>query len=94
MYYLYYICNNVVLESKNRLNNMTSVRLPQVLEARLNRLSSETHRTKSFYITKAIEQCIEDFGDLYIAMQRMNNPNAKFYTTAEVRKYLGIEGGL
>lgn len=73
---------------------MTSVRLPHDLEARLNQLSQETHRTKSFYITKAIEQCIEDFEDLYVAMHRASDPNSKFYTTEEARKYLGIEGGL
>ncbi|HUX39957.1 MAG TPA: DUF6290 family protein [Rectinemataceae bacterium] len=46
---------------------MLSLRLPDELEARLDKLATSTHRTKSFYARQAIELYIEDLEDLYLA---------------------------
>ncbi|MDA8411505.1 MAG: DUF6290 family protein [Treponema sp.] len=46
---------------------MLSLRLPDELEARLDKLATSTHRTKSFYARQAIELHIEDLEDLYLA---------------------------
>ena len=44
-----------------------SVRLPEEVEARLERLAKETGRTKSFYARAAILEKIEDMEDMYLA---------------------------
>jgi RHH-type rel operon transcriptional repressor/antitoxin RelB len=49
----------------------TSIRLPDDLDARLERLSSKTGRTKSFYIREAIEEHIGDLEDFYLAERCM-----------------------
>jgi len=54
----------------------TSIRLPDDLDARLERLSSKTGRTKSFYIREAIEEHIGDLEDFYLAERRMRAHDA------------------
>lgn len=44
----------------------TSVRLDPAIEARLDRLASETGRTKAFYLRQLIEQGLEDMEDAYL----------------------------
>ena len=48
-----------------------SIRLPDDLNARLERLASKTGRTKSFYVREAIEEQLADLEDYYLAEQRM-----------------------
>lgn len=63
---------------------MTSIRLPEALEDRLETLARLTKRSKSFYIKEALEQYLEDMEDGYIALGRAISPNRKFYTGKEV----------
>lgn len=63
---------------------MVSVRLNKSLESRLNELSAKTHRAKSFYIQEALEIYMSELEDTYIALERVMNPNRKFYTSSEV----------
>ena len=44
----------------------TSVRLDPATEARLDRLASETGRTKAFYLRELIEQGLDDLEDAYL----------------------------
>ena len=67
---------------------MTSIKLNKETENRLIRLSQITHRPKSFYIKKAIEQYLEDFEDGYLALERISSPNRQVLTTDEVLKEL------
>ena len=48
-----------------------SIRLPDDLNARLERLASKTGRTKSFYVREAIEVQLADLEDYYLAERRM-----------------------
>ncbi len=54
----------------------TSIRLPEELDARLERLAAKTGRTKSFYIKEAIEEHIADIEDYYLAERRMRTYDA------------------
>jgi len=49
----------------------TSIRLPDELDARLEKLASKTGRSKTFYIKQAIEEHITDLEDVYLAERRM-----------------------
>lgn len=71
-----------------------SIRLPDELAKRLEKLAKRTGRTKSFYVTKAIEEHLQDLEDLYIAEQRLIDLRAgrsRTYTTREVERELGLE---
>jgi RHH-type rel operon transcriptional repressor/antitoxin RelB len=47
--------------------SMLSLRLPEELEDRLEKLAKSTGRTKTYYAREAIETYIQDLEDLYLA---------------------------
>ena len=50
-----------------------SIRLPDELEARLEKLSKTTGRTKTYYIREAVEEHLADLEDHYLAQKRMKD---------------------
>jgi RHH-type transcriptional regulator, rel operon repressor / antitoxin RelB len=48
-----------------------SLRLPDDISKRLDRLAKRTGRTKTFYMIEAIEEHLEDLEDLYLAEKRL-----------------------
>jgi len=44
-----------------------SIRLPDDVEARLTALSAKTGRSKTYYVTEAIRDHLDDLEDLYLA---------------------------
>ena len=67
-----------------------SLRLPDEIFQRLNRLTKKTRRTKSSFIQEIIEESLEDFEDGYTALERLNEKNARYLTTEEVERELGL----
>jgi len=67
---------------------MTSIRLPEELNNRLENLAALTHRPKSFYIREALSQYLEDLEDGYIALERLSRPKRKELSTTEVLQAL------
>ncbi|WP_336277099.1 type II toxin-antitoxin system RelB family antitoxin [Bartonella sp. CB178] len=71
-----------------------SIRLPSDLETRLNDLATKTGRTRSFYLREIIERGIEEAEDYYLASkvrERIQNGDATFYSSEDVRKELGLD---
>jgi RHH-type rel operon transcriptional repressor/antitoxin RelB len=69
-----------------------SLRLPEDLKNRLDRLSKLTGRSKTFYMVEAISEKLEDLEDLYLAEQRtlaLRAGRSRTYTVDEVEKRLG-----
>ncbi|MFS8083384.1 MAG: DUF6290 family protein [Ginsengibacter sp.] len=72
-----------------------SIRLPDDVEARLKKLAAQTGRTKSFDITEAICEHLDDLEDFYLAEQRLIDIRSGKTQTApleEVMKRYGLEG--
>lgn len=72
----------------------TSIRLTPEVEQRLDFLAAQTGRTKAFYLRQMIENGIEDMEDYYLAaevVERVRKGQEKTYSTAEVRKDLGLD---
>lgn len=67
-----------------------TVRLSDEVEKRLERLSSKTKRPKSFYIKDMLEKYLEEYEDAFLALERLNDKNARYYTTEEVEKLLEL----
>ncbi len=65
---------------------MTSVRLPDKIEQKLNKLCVKTRRTKSFYIKEALEIYFEDLEDGYTALQRLNDRKSEYVSGKELLK--------
>ena len=70
--------------------NVLTVRLDDETYNRLVNLASKNRRTKSSYIKEMLEIYLEDFEDAYSALERLNQKNAKYLTTEDVEKKLGI----
>lgn len=72
-----------------------SIRLPGNIEARLQNLATLTGRTKSFYITEAICEHLDDLEDLYLAERELEAIRAGISETVlleKVMKRYGMAG--
>ena len=72
-----------------------SIRLPGDVEDRLKNLAARTGRTKSYYITEAICEHLDDLEDLYLAERELEAIRAGKSETVpleEVMKRYGMEG--
>ncbi len=70
---------------------MLSVRLPENIEKRLDRLAKRTGRTKTYYVREAIVGHIAELEETYLALQRLERP-AKRWTLDELEKDVDLEG--
>jgi RHH-type rel operon transcriptional repressor/antitoxin RelB len=50
---------------------MLAIRLPEDIEARLEKLAKATGRTKTYYAREAILEHLDDLEDLYLAEKRL-----------------------
>lgn len=67
-----------------------SIRLPEPLAKELNQIAEETERSRSFHVQKAIENYVEDFADVQIAIDRLRNPRDPVVSGRDLRKSLGL----
>jgi predicted DNA-binding protein len=68
-----------------------TVRLPEELAARLERLARETKRSKSSFIVDALARHLDECEELEIALSRFRDPDAEWVEHADVRKELGLD---
>jgi RHH-type transcriptional regulator, rel operon repressor / antitoxin RelB len=67
---------------------MLAIRLPENIEARLDRLAKRTGRTKTYYAREAILQHIEDLEDIYLAERRLQAVRAGRSRTVPIKKLM------
>jgi RHH-type rel operon transcriptional repressor/antitoxin RelB len=67
-----------------------SVRLPDEISRRLNALAKKTKRTKTSFIREMIEEELADYEEAYTALERLNDKNARYLTSEELEKKLGL----
>ena len=63
------------------------------MEARLSSLAAATGRTKTFYVTEAIREYLDDLEDRYLAEQRLSELRAgrsRSLSLDEVERQLGL----
>jgi RHH-type rel operon transcriptional repressor/antitoxin RelB len=73
----------------------TSVRLDPATEARLDRLASETGRTKAFYLRELVEQGMDDLEDVYLgaaALEAHRRSGEAAIPLEDVLRDLGLDG--
>jgi RHH-type rel operon transcriptional repressor/antitoxin RelB len=68
---------------------MLAIRLPPDIEARLNRLTQQTGRTKTALAREAILEHLDDLEDFYLAEARARL-NRKTIPLADVERTLGL----
>ncbi len=67
-----------------------SVRLPEDIANNLADVASETERSKSFHIQKAIEMYLEEFADVQIALDRLRDKDDPLISSEELRAEVGL----
>jgi RHH-type rel operon transcriptional repressor/antitoxin RelB len=71
-----------------------SIRLPHEIENRLEKLSLQTGRSKSFYVKEAIIEHLDEIEDVYLAEKRLEDIRAGRTQTIpleEVMKRYGMD---
>jgi RHH-type rel operon transcriptional repressor/antitoxin RelB len=67
-----------------------SMRLDAKLHRKLQRLSKDTERPKSFFIKKALELYLDEYEDYQVALARRADRDDETLTLAQARKALGL----
>lgn len=72
------------------MSSLVAIRLPDELGSKLELLSQETGRTKSYYMRRALEKFLEDREDYLLALARLeeNNPRVPY---SKMRKELDLD---
>ncbi|SFM51451.1 type II toxin-antitoxin system RelB family antitoxin [Rugamonas rubra] len=72
---------------------MLAIRLPEEIEARLDKLAKRTGRSKTFHAREAILKHLDDLEDLYLAEQivrRIRSEEEHTATLDDVEARLGL----
>jgi|PlaIllAssembly_1097288.scaffolds.fasta_scaffold987596_3 RHH-type rel operon transcriptional repressor/antitoxin RelB len=75
------------VEAMAKILNM---RVSDEVARRLDTLSAKTKRPKSFYLKEMLDEYLAEFEDEYLALDRLNEKNAKYYKTKEVEDLLDL----
>lgn len=67
-----------------------NIRLSEDISTRLDTLAAKTRRPKSFYVKEILSRYLGEYEDAYLALERLNDKNARYYTTEEVEKALDL----
>ena len=68
-----------------------TVRLPEELALRLERIARSTRRSKSSFIIEALEVYLNEREDLETALARVREPQAEYLDHAEVKRALDLD---
>lgn len=69
---------------------LKAFRLEKKLVNRLTKIAKENRRSEKFYIEEALRLLFEEYEDLRIAKERIEDPNTEIISSKEMRKRLGI----
>ena len=72
------------------MSKIITIRLPEELSEKLDDLSLEIRRKKSFIIKSALEQYLDEYADYQIALDRSKDKQDKKITSEDLRKEFGI----
>ena len=75
------------------MGSAVSIRLPEDLKSRLEKLAKATGRSKTYYMLEAISEKLEDLEDLYLAEARtlaLRAGLSRTYTQEEMEKRYGL----
>ena len=68
------------------MNEAVSVRLPEDIAKRLEDLAKSLDRPKTYIVTKALKEYLEEYEDYLIALHRLNDKDDKLVSEKELVK--------
>jgi RHH-type rel operon transcriptional repressor/antitoxin RelB len=72
------------------MSKALSIRIPDDLASKLDEISKETERPKSFHVQKALEAYLSEVADLQIAIDRLRDSSDSILTVEDMRKELEL----
>ena len=72
------------------MSKIITIRLPEEVSEKLDDLSLEIRRKKSYIIKSALEHYLDEYADYQIALDRLKDKQDKIITSEDLRKELGI----
>ena len=72
------------------MSKVLNIRLTEEMSSRLDVLAEKTKRPKSFYIREILIRHLPEYEDAYLALDRLNDRNAKYHSTEDVEKILDL----
>jgi predicted DNA-binding protein len=68
-----------------------TVRLPDQIARRLDKLAKSTKRSKSSFIVEALQLYLDERDDLETALARVREPQAEYVDHDKVKRALGLD---
>jgi RHH-type rel operon transcriptional repressor/antitoxin RelB len=72
------------------MSTAISVRLPEKLAMDIDEIALETERARSFHIQKAVEMYIQEYADLQVGLDRLNDPSDPVVSLEEMKAKLEL----
>ena len=72
------------------MGKLISVRLSDDASGKLDRLSVERNRNRTYIIKAALERYFEEYADYHVALERLRDIDDKIITGKELMKSLGL----
>ena len=72
------------------MSTAISVRLPDIIAKKLGLVAMETERSRSFVITKAVENYLDDVADFQVALDRLHDTSDPVISSKDMRASLGL----
>jgi RHH-type rel operon transcriptional repressor/antitoxin RelB len=73
------------------MSEAVSVRLPEDIAKRLNKLAKTLERSKTYIIKKALQEYLEEYEDYLIALHRLSDKEDAIVTQEELVSKLGSQ---
>ncbi len=68
------------------MSKAVSIRLPEEIAKRLNELARSLERPRTYIVTKALREYLEEYEDYLIALHRLNDKNDRVISEKELGK--------
>ena len=68
------------------MSEAISVRLPEDIARRLDELAKSLDRPKTYIVTKALREYLEEYEDYLVALHRLNNKDDRVVSEKELLK--------
>ena len=72
------------------MSKTLNIRLWGDISSRLDFLADKTKRPKSFHIREILIRHLPEYEGAYLALDRLNDRNSKYYSTEDVEKILDL----
>jgi RHH-type rel operon transcriptional repressor/antitoxin RelB len=77
---------NTCLQCIACMTEAVSLRLPDDIAERLDSLSKSIERSKTYIVTKALAEYLEEYEDYLVALHRLNDKDDKIVSEKEITK--------